>query len=116
MSAVSEVKTLTSIRDNMTAGFKGIQKEQLRIKKEIQETREVLKDTFGKKWSIKLQSIELLRHMREIAKEIGLLRKQLARMLQGLKTTKIDSRTTICKVKFTAMDFKINSRVSNNKT
>ncbi len=85
MSAMSELKTVVSMRDNMSAGLKAIQKEQLRIKKEIQETKEVLKDAFGKKWSIKLQSIELLRHIQEIGKEIGLLRKQLARMLQGIE-------------------------------
>lgn len=77
MSAVSEVKTVANIRDNMAAGLKVIQKEQLRIKKEIQETREVLKDTFGKKWSIKLESVELVQFMQEISKEIGLLRKQM---------------------------------------
>lgn len=83
MSAVSELKTMVSIKDNVSAGLKSIQKEQLRIKKEIQETKEVLKDTFGKKWSIKLQSIELLRYLRDIGAEIRLLRKQLARMPKG---------------------------------
>lgn len=95
MSAVSELKTMVSIKDNVSAGLKSIQKEQLRIKKEIQETKEMLKDTFGKKWSIKLQSIELLRYLRDIGAEIRLLRKQPARMLKEIDREKTAIGTSI---------------------
>jgi len=74
---------MVNIRDNVSAGLKSIQKEQLRIKKELQETKEVLKETFGRKWSIKLQPIELLRYLRELGSEISLLRKQLVRIPKG---------------------------------
>lgn len=84
MSAVGELKTVISIRDNMSAGLKAIQKEQLRIKKEIQETKEILKDIFGKKWTIKLQSAELLQHIRNMGKEMGMLRKQLVEILNNI--------------------------------
>ena len=58
----------------------------------------MLKDTFGKKWNIKLQSIELMRYLRELAEEIALLRKQLARMLQGIgKEKPISSKPIIVK-------------------
>lgn len=68
--------------------LRAIQKEQLHIRKEIYETKGILKATFGKKWSIKLESIELLRNTRELGKEIGLLRKQMARMLEGFDREK----------------------------
>lgn len=97
MSAVSEIKTVTNIRDNMSAGLKAIQKEQISIKKEVQEVKEVLKGTFGKKWSIKLQSIELQRCLHQLSKEIEQLRKQLMRVMQGIKREKSYTITSIVK-------------------
>ncbi|HWR60878.1 MAG TPA: hypothetical protein VN580_04665, partial [Clostridia bacterium] len=81
---MSELKTIASIRDNMSTGLMAIQKEQQRIRNEMQGAKEVLKGTLVKKWSIKLQAGELLKCMWELVKEIGLLREQLAMIPQGL--------------------------------